>query len=187
MRFDPRQILSFQQRLSARERMLMWAALTALLVIGFYVFLLDPLQQRQATRVRQIGMKERDLEQVQQLRNQYLDLRRQLDALQEVLNRADAKFSLFPYIESTVSQVVGRERITSMNPLNKEVSEGYREDAVELKLREVELEQLVDMMHRIEKGPHPLRVTRLQVKKRVRDEHKFDVTATVSILKAVGG
>jgi hypothetical protein len=58
---------------------------------------------------------------------------------------------------------------------------------VELKLREVELEHLVEMMHRIEKGPHPLRITRLQVKKRLRDEHKFDVTATVSMLKAAEG
>lgn len=185
MKFDPRQLLSFQQRLSTRERRLLWAALAAVVVIGFYLFVLDPLQQRQDLMARQIGVKERELTQVQQLRSEYLDLRRQLEALQEVLDRADVKFSLFPYIESTVSQVVGRERITSMNPQNKEVSEGYREDSVELKLREVQLQQLVDMLHRIEKGPHPLRVTRLQVKKRLRDEHKFDVTATVSMLKAV--
>lgn len=186
MRLDPRQLLSFQQRLSTRERRLLWGALAAVVVIGFFMFVLDPLRQRQEMMVKQIGIKEHELEQAQQLRTEYLDLRRQIDALQAVLDRADEKFSLFPYIESTVSGVIGRERITSMNPQNKEVSEGYREDSVELKLREVELQHLVDMMHKIEKGPHPLRITRLQVKKRLRDEHRFDVTATVSMLKAAG-
>jgi hypothetical protein len=57
------------------------------------------------------------------------------------------------------------------------------EDSVEFKLTSISLEQLVEMMYGIEKGPHPLRLTRLQVKKRYRDPHTFDVTATVSMLK----
>jgi phage anti-repressor protein len=46
----------------------------------------------------------------------------------------------------------------------------------------VSLKQLVDMLYRIEKGTHQLRVTRLQVKKRFKDPHSFDVTATVSMI-----
>lgn len=186
MKLDLRQTFSFYQRLSARERLLLGAALAAVVVIGLFTLVLDPLAQGREMLGRRIGMKERELEDVQRLRGEYLELLRQFEASQAVLDRADAKFSLFPFIESTVSQVVGRERITSMNPQNKEVSNGYREDSVELKLKEVELEQLVDMMHRIEKGPHPLRLTRLQIKKRFRDPHKFDVIATVSMLKPVG-
>ena len=82
-----------------------------------------------------------------------------------------------------VAQVVGRDKIKSMNPENKEIGGAYREDSVELKLTGISLEQLVDMMYRIEKGQHPLRITRLQVKKEFRDPHMFDVTATVSMLK----
>jgi hypothetical protein len=40
-------------------------------------------------------------------------------------------------------------------------------------------------MYKIEKGAQPLRLTRLQVKKRPREPQTFDVTATVSMLKAL--
>jgi type II secretory pathway component PulM len=184
VKLDVRQAFAFLQRMSARERMLLGAAGAAMVAIGLYVLVWEPLASGREQLERRIALKEKELVQVQQLREEYLELVRQLEASQAVLNKSDEKFSLFPFIESTVAKVVGRERIVSMNPQNKTLSENYREDSVELKLKEVSLEQLVDMMYQIEKGPHPLRVTRLQVKKRIRDEQHFDVTATVSMLKS---
>jgi hypothetical protein len=183
MKLDVRQAFNFVQRLSARERLLLGAAVAAMVGIGLYVLLTDLGDRREALN-RRVALKERELVDVQALRDSYLDLLRQFDASQAVLEKADEKFSLFPFIESTVADVVGRERITSMNPQNKTVGENYREDSVELKLKEVSLDKLVDLMYKIEKGPHPLRITRLQVKKRIRDPHHFDVIATVSMLKA---
>ena len=85
-----------------------------------------------------------------------------------------------------MSQVLGgREKIASMNPQNKDLGGAYREDSVELKLNGVSLQQLVDLMYHIEKGAQPLRLTRLQVKKKPRDPSSFDVTATVSMLKSL--
>lgn len=185
MKLDVRQAFSFLQRLSTRERLLLGVAGGAMAVIGLYLLIWEPLAAGRELLDRRIVLKEKELVDVQQLRDTYLDLLRQLEASQAVLDKADEKFSLFPFIESTVSDVVGRERITSMNPQNKPVGENYREDSVELKLKEVSLEQLVDLMYKIEKGPHPLRVTRLQLKKRIRDEHHFDVVATVSMLKEI--
>jgi hypothetical protein len=84
-----------------------------------------------------------------------------------------------------VGQVVGREKIASMNPQNKELGGAYKEESVEIKLTGISLQQLTDLMYRIEKSPQPLRFTRMQVKKRPRDPQSFDVTATVSMLKAL--
>ncbi len=182
MKFDWRQLFSFYQRLSPRERMLLGLAGGAMLVIGLYALVWEPLAQGRELLGRRIAQKERELSELQEMRVAYLELLRQAEASQAVLDKADAKFALFPFIEATVSQVVGRERIASMNPQNKDISDAYREDSVELKLTDIELAQLVDMLYRIEKGPHPLRVTRLQLKKRFRDPHKFDITATVAML-----
>jgi hypothetical protein len=118
------------------------------------------------------------------MREAYLDLLSQFELRQKIIEKADPKFSLFPHIESTVSQVLGgRDKIASMNPQNKDLGGAYREESVELKLNGVSLQQLVDLMYHIEKGPEPLRLTRLQVKKRAREPQNFDVTATVSMLK----
>ncbi len=185
MKYDWRQVVNAYQRLSARERTLLGVAGGVLLLIGLYTLVWDPMARGRELLGRRIAQKEKELAEVQELRQTYLELLRQFEASQAVLQKGDDKFSLFPHIEATVSQVVGRERIASMNPQSKTVGDTYREESVELKLTEISLEQLVDMMYRIEKGSHPLRVTRLQVKKRPRDPHTFDVTATVSMLKAI--
>ncbi len=99
----------------------------------------------------------------------------------------DKEFSLFPHIEATVGQVVSRDHIQSMSPQSKVIANAYREESVELRLQDISLDKLVDMLYRIEKGQLPLRVTRLQVKKRSKDPHSFDVIATVSMLMVVDG
>jgi hypothetical protein len=60
----------------------------------------------------------------------------------------------------------------------------FQKELVEIKLSQINLEQLVDILYRIEKGEHPLRFSRLSVKKRRDDLYSFDVIATISLLKA---
>ena len=187
MRYDWRQILNSYQRLSIRERTLFGAAVGAMVVIALYSFVWEPLEDGRALLRRRIQVKQRELIEIQNMRTDYMELLRRFEASRAILKEADADFSLFPHIEATVAQVVGRDHIKSMNPKDKVISDAYREEAVELKLTAISLKQLVDMIFRIEKGAHPLRVTRLQVKKRHRDPHSFDVTATVSMLKTTEG
>jgi general secretion pathway protein M len=187
MKLDWRQLSGFTQRLSARERTILGVGGAAMVVIGLYSLVWEPLAEGRVRLAQRIAGKQRQLEEIQGMRETYMGLLRQLEASQQVLDRADPKFSLFPHIEATVAQVVGRDKIKSMNPENKEIGGAYREDSVELKLAGISLDQLVDMMYRIEKGAHPLRITRLQVKKQLRDPHMFDVTATVSMLKPIEG
>jgi len=187
MRFDWRQILNFYQRLSPRERTLVGIAGGAVILIALYTLVFDPLVRAGETVHKRIALKQKELVEIQQMRDHYLDLVRRFEASQAVLAKVQPNFSLFSHIESTVSQVVSRDHISSMNPATKVVGDTYREESVEFKLTGVSLEQLVDMAYRIEKGDQPLRVTRLQLKKKPNDPHSFDVTATVSMLQAIEG
>lgn len=187
MNFDWRQILNVFQRMSARERTLMGAAAAVALILGFYTLMWEPLIEDRARAERFIGMRQQDLADIQELRLEYMGLLNRLDVSRSIIDpkNLDSDFSLFPYIETTVSEVLGgRDKIRSMNPKSKAINDAFREEAVELKLDGIALDQLVEMMVKIEKGEHPLRVSRLQIKKRRRDPQKFDVTATVSMLKA---
>jgi len=184
MKYDPRQLMSFYNRLAPRERILLSVAVVALLLISLYSFVWEPLQSSRAQFVTRIAKKEKEVSEMQRERDVYLDVLRQLEANQSSLSEGDANFNLFSYLQNVISQAVSREHITSMNPSNKTVS-GYQEDLVEIKLTQVNLEQLVDLLYRVEKGDHPLRFGRLQIKKRTNDVRNFDVNATVSLLKAV--
>lgn len=185
MKYDPRQLLNYFGRLAPRERLLVGLAAVSVVVIGLYSFVWDPLQGNGAAIARRIAAKEKDLAEIQKERDTYLDLMRHIEANQSLLAQGDENFSLFAYLDNAVGQTVGREHVTSMNPSSKNIGSDYQEQMVEIHLTQINLQQLVDLMYRIEKGDHPLRFSRLQVKKRYNDIRNFDVAATVSLLKAV--
>lgn len=185
MKLDLSPILATYQRLSSRERLLVGLAGAAALIIALYTLVWEPLNEGRVELARRIQVKRQELTEMQSMREDYLALLNQFELRQKIIERADPKFSLFPHIEATVGQVVGREKIASMNPTNKDIGDAYREESVEIKLTGISLQQLTDLMYRIEKSPQPLRFTRMSVKKRVRDPQSFDVTATVSMLKAL--
>lgn len=186
MNFDWSQIVNVFQRMSSRERNLMGAAVAVAVILGFYTLVWEPLTEDRARAERMIRGRQQDLVDIKELRLEYMDLLNRLEVSRNIIDpkNLDGDFSLFPHIESTVSAVLGgRDQIRSMNPKTKAINDAFREEAVELKLDGISLDQLVEMLVRIEKGKEPLRVSRLQIKKRRRDPQKFDVTATVSMLK----
>jgi general secretion pathway protein M len=187
MNFDWRPIQNFFQRMSSRERALMGAAVATACILGFYTLVWEPLTENRVRAERLIESRQDDVAEIKRMRLEYMELLTRLEVSRNIIDtkNIDSDFSLFPHIESTVSAVLGgREKIRSMSPKTKAINDAYREEAVELRLDGITLDQLVDMMVRIEKGKHPLRVTRLQIKKRRRDTQQFDVMATVSMLKA---
>jgi len=186
MNFDWKNPLAFLQRFSARERNLLGLAVAAAVVIAFYTLVWEPLVQAKERTERQIRVKKQELVEIQNLRREYMDLLNRLEASRKIIDPAnfDANFSLFPHIESTVGKVLGgRDKIRSMSPKTKPINDAYVEETVDLKLDGISLKQLVEMMYSIEKGEQPLRFSRLVIKKRRREPHEFDVTATVSMLK----
>jgi hypothetical protein len=181
---DPRQLFNVFSRMSSRERTLVSAALLVLVVAGLYSLVIDPLASGEQLIARSMKRKEEDLKSLAQLRYDYLDLSQKLAAGETLLAKTSKDFSLFAYLEATISQVTPG-RIGSMNRSNKTAGDQYEEELVEFKLTQVSLENIVDMLHRIEKAEHPLRVTRLMVKERSGAVHDFDVTATVSLVRSL--
>ncbi len=182
MSFDFHQITAYWSRLSPRERWALGIAATVLSVLAVYNFVWDPLQSSQVALSRRIASKEKDLAAIRRQRNQYLLLKRQMEASQAAGSETDPNFNLFAYVQTAITQAVSKEHITSMNPSSKAVAE-YQEQLVEIKLQQISLQQLTDLLYRVEKGEHPLRFSRVNIKKRFQDIYNFDVTATVSILK----
>ncbi len=182
MSFDFQQITAYWGRLSPRERGAVIGAVSVVAVLALYNFVWEPLQTEQVQLVRRIATKEKELGTIQRQRDQYLLLKRQMEASQAAGSETDPNFNLFAYVQNAITQAVSKEHITSMNPSNKAVAE-YQEQLVEIKLQQINLQQLTDLLYRVEKGEHPLRFSRMNIKKRFQDIYNFDVTATVSILK----
>jgi type II secretion system (T2SS) protein M len=186
MTFDPRTLFSVVNRLAPRERLLLGAATVSLVIISLYSFVWEPLDSGREQLARRITQREKELSDMQRQRDAYLQLMRQLEANKGIFEN-DANFNLLAYLQTTISQAIPREHVASMNPSTKNRGAEYTEQLVEIKLTQIELPQLVDLLYRVEKGEHALRFSRLQVKKRVNDVHHFDVSATISLLSAAAG
>ncbi len=170
--------------LAPRERALLGVLGIVAPLLLVYAFIWDPLQQRQEVLAREITRAERNLVEIERLRGSYLETLRRIEANQAAISQSDEKFNLFSYVQGTVQRAISADRISSMNPSTKEVNKDFVEERVEIKINQIPIDALVDLIYRIEKGTTPLRFSRLQVKKRKDETFTFDVTATVSLLKA---
>ena len=185
MNLDPRPaIANYYARLAPRERILVGILGVTCIALGAYTLVWEPLQTSREMLLRKIEKTGRDMGEIQRNRDEYFELMRRIEANQASISKEDPNFNLFSYLQNTVTQAVSRDRITSMNPTTQEVGSEFQKELVEIKLAQINLQQLVDILFRIEKGEHPLRFSRLSIKKRRDDNYNFDVTATVSLLKA---
>ncbi len=184
MRFDWNLLGRYFDRLAPREKLLLLVAAAVTVLILGYSFVWDPLQAGAAQLSRRISLRERELEEILRQREQYLELLRQLEAYGDI-SEMDPNFNLLGYLQGVVTAAVSREKITSLNPTTRPKAEApeFVEEMVEIKLAGVSLPQIVDLLHRVEKGEHPLHFSRVSIKKRVNDPYSFDVQATVAVLK----
>jgi hypothetical protein len=167
--------------LAPRERRLV-AIAGAIVVVLIVLGLFSALRSTRASLDRRITNKEKDLAGIQQLRDSYLALRQETDLLYSDAKSRPADFSLFSFLEGVGSRAMPREKITAMNPSNRPVGTEFVEDSVEMKIGGASLPELVELLYRLRRGPVPLRVSRLTMRKRFNDPGVFDVTVVVSML-----
>ena len=185
MNFSPTALLAPLRHayagLAPRERRLvMLAGVAALTVVGLAIF--STLRSTHSNLERRIAAKEKELAGIQQLRETYLALRQETDLLYTDAKSRPADFSLFSFLEGVGSRAMPREKITAMNPSNRALGNDFVEDTVEMRIGGVNLAELVELLYRLRRGPVPLRVSRLSLRKRFNDPTAFDVTVSVSML-----
>jgi len=174
------------ERLSPRERLLVGGA-AAVTVLLLAWWLANTMADHRHALQAQIGAAERDLAEIITMRDRYLRMRADNEASQRTLAQGGAGFSLFSHLESLGREVVGRERIASMNPSTRNISEDLQEEDVEMRLSGVSLRHLTTLLYRVEKSDLPLLVSRLQLKKRYDAPSLFDATVLIGRLRPLAG
>lgn len=170
-------------RLAPRERLFVQlgaAALAATVLYGIVSW----VESAKGSLRHKITAKERELQQIQELRQTYLQLRQQTDLLTSHLSSRPKDFSLFSFLEGAGSKTVTREKILAMAPSSKTIGTEYVEDSVEMRLSGVSLSQVIGLLYEVENASTPLRVSRIQMKKRFNEPHNFDVTLVISSVKS---
>jgi general secretion pathway protein M len=172
------------RRFSWREQLVLgWGAV---IVIGLLLYMLaiDPLLQRMAMLDRLIPQKQRELEQLNRLREDYGRLKGQVDA---DVRSMGTDFSLTTFVEKTVLEQVGKSHLAGIKPQPDMPFEHYKEVAVEVRLEQVQLGQIVSFLSGLEQASQRLRVKRLEIKSRFNEPDLLDAAITIAVYQLKEG
>jgi len=173
------------ERLAPRERLMLGGAAGVTLVLVLWL-VAGSLGERHQLLAAQIAASERDLADMATLRDRYLRLRAERDAVQQRLAAGGVDFSLFSHLESVSREALSPDRVAAMNPSTRSLADDLQEEDVEMRLSAVSLRDVVALLYRVEKTDLPLLVSRLQMKKRFDQPYVFDATLVVGRLRATG-
>ena len=126
-----------------------------------------------------VTSRERQLQDVQKLRQDYLDLKQELSEAQGRLSKAE-NFSLFSFVEAQVGRYATKENLVYMRPQPTSTKDGWREDTVEIKLEKLTLDQLVRFLYSLETSDAVIQTKNLRVKTRFDNRSLLDVVMTVA-------
>jgi type II secretory pathway component PulM len=174
------QILTpFLARLSPRERQFVAAAGIVLVGAFLYLLVIDPLWQLHIDLRARVAAKERELQDIMNLRQEYLAAKNVVDHMQAAVS---ADFSPVSFLEALTNTTIGQDKIAAITPTNREIRGAATLETVELKLSGVSLRELVDLLYKLDTTGAILRPTKLSIKKRYKDPYTFDVLlSTVAI------
>lgn len=157
--------MNFFQNLGRRERLFVIGAGAALLLVLLFMLVIDPMLAHSARLDRQITVAQRELQELRTLQREYRRQKGILDDINAQLKRQKS-FSIFSRLEELAGQTGIRSNILYMKPAVSTPSDAYEEEAVEIKMEGVTLEQLTNYLYQVENSPQFMKIKRLYIKPR---------------------
>lgn len=135
--------------------------LVLVLVIRFGLF---PFLDERARLKRVLLTGQRNLEDIRRMRTEYEMLQQRFDMSKKRFEQRDRGFTLFSFLDKLAGEVGIKERITYMKPSSTEQKDSpLKLSLVEMKLKDVSLEQISRYLYRIETSKNMMTIRRLSL------------------------
>jgi general secretion pathway protein M len=158
--------MNFFRNLAAREKIFVLTAGIAVLGTLLFMLVIDPMLAHSARLDRQIVTAQRELQELQTLQREYQRQKSVVERINAQLQR-QPNFALFSRLEELAGQTGIRSKILYMKPTVSTPSEAYNEEAVEIKMEGVTLEQLIQYLYQVENSPQFMKIKRLHINPRL--------------------
>jgi len=168
--------------LSQREQKLIIGAGLVLIVLGLYLGI-DTIISNYSAFDNKIALSKEELKKIDLLRSQHLETKQKLDAVKTQLKNMPKDFSVISFIEKLADQENIRENIGSQKPKTMPLNDDYEESSVEIQMNNINLDRLVNFIHKIENSDHLLKVKQLRMKTKYNDRDLLSVTMQVTTYK----
>jgi general secretion pathway protein M len=167
------------ESLSPRDRRLF------IMLVSFFALLLvggGTLSARNYLKRRQqeLERKQGQLTRVEEVRAEHEALKGQISKLEEELKR-DSNFNLTAFLERTSTEVGFTEPV-NIQSKGETVNNGFKEIAVEVRIRKASLDRLVSYLYLIENAPQRLTMKSLRIHTAFGNKSDLDAELEVSML-----
>ncbi|PLX85327.1 MAG: hypothetical protein C0617_04445 [Desulfuromonas sp.] len=166
-------------QLSQRDRIALAAGGLVVLATVLYLAVFEPYREGTARLDAQIATRQRQLQEVQAMRQDYLQLQQRVAEAEKRLDSGQA-FSLFSFVEGLTAEVAAKGNLVYMRPQPAGVQDDFKEESVEIKLEKIRLDQVVNLLYRIDTAKAYLKVKNLRLKPRFDDRTELDAVLTIS-------
>ncbi|MFH1626179.1 MAG: type II secretion system protein GspM [Pseudomonadota bacterium] len=168
------------KRLKSRERIVVAGGLTLLILFFVYHFAISPARDRLKLLERLAPAKERELEQIIHLKEEYEDLKLKENQSARGIGKEGKSTVTLSYLEGLAERSGLKNNIEYMKPLGESRSGRYLRNSVEIKLSNVSMGQLSRFLYDIEGGERPLNVTALDILTNRRDSSYVDAKVQIT-------
>ena len=174
------------ERLSLREQIILVAVGLVVAALVVYQLIIAPYSDSRTRLLNSIEKKKEELTEIQQLKQQYADLRIEEGGIKVRLAKRAPGFTLFAFLDKQAENANVKPQIKYMKPSIVAGEGGAPDESiVELKLEGVTLERLVNFLQLTESEENVVSIRRLSIQTSARAEGYLDVI--LQIVTLVGG
>ncbi|RUM37058.1 MAG: hypothetical protein DSY58_04395 [Desulfobulbus sp.] len=171
--------------LSSKDRRALGFGVGALVLFVLVQFVLFPVLDKRKRLVRGIADKEKGLVEMRGMQSRFLKLNRQSNTLEERLSKRPESFGLFAFLENKAAETKVKNNIDYMKPSDVAGEGVLQQDMVEMKLKAVNLKELVAFLERIESPQNLVELKRISIQENKKQEGTLDIIMQViSLVRA---
>ena len=156
----------FNLNLNKREKL---AVTAAAVFIAFFVliqFVISPVFDRRNELRERLAAKETSLIEMKKLQDDYFIMQKKLEISRQGFARRPQGFTLFSFLDKLAGETGVKNRISYMKPSSvDEQNSGVKLSRVEMKLQEININDLVSYLYGIENSENMVVVRRLSITK----------------------
>lgn len=166
--------------MNRRERIFVYSAVIFIAVFSLVQFVIIPLSGQQARLAQKLAGEKEKLRQMSSLQEEVATFSGKMHNAMTGLNRREAGFTLFSFLDRLAGDSGVKDTITYMKPNIEESEQGnYRLSTVEMKLEAVSLENLVSYIYKIETSQSMVFIRRLSISRQEKDVGGVDAVMQV--------
>ena len=167
------------QQLEQREKIVLGIGVAFLLCFFLVQVVVFPYLDTRKRLTRSLADKTSNLTRIIQLQKEYLRLKNEAGETNNRLSERAPEFTLFSFIEEQATTAKVKQQIQYMKPSTSDKDGVEQESAVEMKLQQVSLAQLVDFLKLLESSENLVFIRHISIQESGANERLLDVILQV--------